>query len=86
MAQALTAVEKERDKLAADLQQAKHATQTAAQLAEMTRTKDLQEAAATKDAEIQALKAKLRIQPGQPEARRSMKRSAGREATRRTQE
>ena len=59
VAQALTAVEKERDKLAADLEQAKHATQTAAQLAEMTRSKDLQEAAATKDAEIQALKAKL---------------------------
>ena len=59
VAQALNAVEKERDKLAAELQQAKHATQTAAQLAEMTRTKDLQEAAAAKDAEIQALKAQL---------------------------
>ena len=46
-------------KLASDLQQAKHATQTAAQLAEMTRAKDLQEAAATKDAEIQTLKAQL---------------------------
>ena len=59
VAQALTAVEKERDKLASELQQAKHATQNAAQLAEMTRSKDLQEAAAKKDAEIQALKAQL---------------------------
>ena len=59
VAQALNAVEKERDKLASELQQAKHATQNAAQLAEMTRSKDLQEAAAKKDAEIQALKAQL---------------------------
>ncbi|MFQ3242526.1 MAG: hypothetical protein ACI9JZ_002222, partial [Lentimonas sp.] len=51
--------DEEARKLASELQQAKHATQTAAQLAEMTRSKDLQEAAATKDAEIQALKAQL---------------------------
>jgi hypothetical protein len=59
VAQALNAVEKERDKLASELHQAKLDTQTASQLAEMTRSKDLQEAAATKDTEIQALKAKL---------------------------
>jgi hypothetical protein len=59
VAQALTAVEKERDRLASDLEQAKQATQTAAQLAELKRSKDLQEASAQKDAEIQALKAEL---------------------------
>ena len=59
MTQALNAVEKERDKLASELHQAKLDTQTAAQLAEMTRSKDLQEAAATKDTEIQALKSQL---------------------------
>jgi hypothetical protein len=59
VAQALATVEKQRDQLAAELQQAKQATQTAAELAEIKRGKDLQEASAQKDAEILALKAKL---------------------------
>jgi len=59
VAEALTAVEKERDKLVSELEQAKQATQTAAQLAEMKRSNDLREAATQKDAEIQALQAKL---------------------------
>lgn len=59
VAEAMAAVEKERDKLANELAQAKQDTLTASQLAELTRTKDLQEAAANKDAEIQKLKATL---------------------------
>ena len=59
VAEAVAAVEKERDKLANELAQAKQDTLTASQLAELTRTKDLQEAAANKDAEIQKLKATL---------------------------
>jgi len=59
VAEALSAVEKERDKLATELEQAKQATDTAAALAEMKRNNDLQEAAARKDAEIQALKNRL---------------------------
>jgi hypothetical protein len=59
VAQALTAVEKERDKLASKLAQAQQATQTAAELAEMKRSKDVQQASNQKDAEIQALKAEL---------------------------
>jgi hypothetical protein len=55
----MAAVEKERDKLAAELAQAKQETQAASQMAELKRTKDLQEAAANKDAEILSLKNKL---------------------------
>ncbi|MDG2169069.1 MAG: DUF2130 domain-containing protein, partial [Opitutales bacterium] len=59
VAEALTSVEKERDRLANELKQAKQDTQTASELADLKRTKDLQEAAANKDAEIQALKNRL---------------------------
>jgi len=59
VAEALAAVEKERDKLASELEQAKNATVTAAQLAELKRNSDLKEAAAEKNAEIQKLKAML---------------------------
>jgi hypothetical protein len=59
VAEAMAAVEKERDKLAAELAQAKQETQAASQMAELKRTKDLQEAAANKDAEILSLKNKL---------------------------
>ena len=57
--QALSAVEKERDKLANELQQAKHDNETASKLVEATLSKELQETAAKKDAEIQELKAKI---------------------------
>ena len=57
--QALSAVEKERDTLANELTQAKHDKQAASKLAEVTLANELQKAAATKDAEIQGLKAKL---------------------------
>ena len=59
VAEALASVEKERDRLAAALKQAKQDTQTASELADLKRTKDLQAAAANKDAEIQALKNRL---------------------------
>ncbi len=57
--EALSALEKERDTLASELKQAKHDKQTASQLAEARLLNELQKAAATKDAEIQGLKAKL---------------------------
>ncbi len=57
--EALSAVEKERDALANELEQAKHEKEAASQLAEAKRLSELQIAAATKDAEIQGLKAKL---------------------------
>ncbi len=57
--EALSVVEKERDALANELEQAKHDKQAASELAEAKLSKELQEAAATKDAEIQDLKAKL---------------------------
>ena len=57
--QACSAVEKERDLLAAKLQQTKQTNQIAAQLAELKRTNQLQQAEAQKEAEIQTLKAKL---------------------------
>lgn len=57
--QALSVVEKERDALANQLKQAKFEEQSASQLAEVRLTNELQKAAATKDAEIQELKAKL---------------------------
>ena len=57
--EALSAVEKESDALANELAQAKRDTETAARLADAKRLNELQSAAATKEAEIQKLKAQL---------------------------
>ena len=57
--EALSAMERERDALANQLQQARHDNQAATRLAETTLAKELQETAAAKDSEIQALKARL---------------------------
>lgn len=57
--EALSPVEKERDRLANELEQAKQDKQTASKLAEAKRESDIQKAAATKDAVIQDLKSKL---------------------------
>lgn len=57
--EALNAVEKERDALANELEQAKRDKYAASELAEAKLANVLQQAAATKDAEIQGLKAKL---------------------------
>jgi hypothetical protein len=57
--EALSTVEKERDALANELERAKHDKQTVSQLAEARLVNELQKAAATKDTEIQGLKAKL---------------------------
>lgn len=57
--EALSAVEKERDALAKELEKAKHDKQAASALAEARLVHELQIAAATKDAEIQGLKATL---------------------------
>jgi hypothetical protein len=57
--EALSVVEKERDALANELAQAKRDTETAARLADAKRLNELQSAAATKEAEIQKLKAQL---------------------------
>lgn len=59
VAEALASVEKERDQLATEFEKTRRESQTAAELAELQRSKDLQEAAARKDTEIQELKAKL---------------------------
>lgn len=59
VSEALKAVEKERDALANELEKAKHEKQAASQLAEAKLLSELQMAAATKDAEIQGLKATL---------------------------
>ena len=59
VSEALGAVEKERDALANELEQAKQNKQTASALAEAKLGSELQKAAAVKDAEIQGLKAKL---------------------------
>ena len=59
VAEALSAVEKERDALASALEQVKHEKKAASELAEMRLVSELQMAAATKDAEIQGLKATL---------------------------
>lgn len=59
VAEALVAVERERDVLANELEQAKLDKQSASQLAEAKLVNELQRAAATKDSEIQGLKAKL---------------------------
>jgi len=57
--EARSALEKQRDVLAAELQQAKHHSVAAAKLADAVRVSDLHQAAALKDAEIQSLNAKL---------------------------
>jgi hypothetical protein len=57
--EALSAVQKQRDALANELEQAKRDRIAAAELAEAKLVSGLQKAAADKDAEIQALKAKL---------------------------
>jgi hypothetical protein len=59
VAEALSAVEKERDTLVNELEQAKRDKQAASDLATAKLLNELQKAAATKDAEIQGLKAKL---------------------------
>ncbi len=59
VSEALKAVEKERDALANDLEKAKHEKRTTSELAEAKLLSELQIAAATKDAEIQGLKATL---------------------------
>ena len=57
--ESLSAVEKERDALANELEQAKRDKQAASELAAARLSKELQEVAATKDTEIQDLKARL---------------------------
>ena len=57
--EALRAMEKERDALANKLERVKHEKQAASDLAEAKLVNELQMAAATKDAEIQGLKATL---------------------------
>ena len=59
VAEALSAVEKDRDRLANELEKAKHDKKAASELAEARLVSELQMAAATKDAEIQGLKATL---------------------------
>ena len=59
VSEALKAVEKERDRLANELEKAKHDNEAAAKLSEAQLAKQLQETTATKDAEIQSLTAKL---------------------------
>lgn len=57
--EALSEVEKARDALAVELEQSRRDNKAATQLAEATLAKELQKANATKNTEIQALKAKL---------------------------
>lgn len=59
VSEALKVVEKERDALANELEKAKHEKRAASELAEAKLLSELQMAAATKDAEIQGLKATL---------------------------
>lgn len=59
VAQALSDVEKQRDALASELDKARQETQAVRQLAEAQRTAELQLTAASKDSEIQGLKARL---------------------------
>ena len=59
VSEALKEVEKQRDAVASELAKAKQDMDAAAKLAEAQRENALQKAAATKDAEIQALKAQL---------------------------
>ncbi|MDC0088221.1 DUF2130 domain-containing protein [Akkermansiaceae bacterium] len=57
--QAVSAVEKERDVLVNELRQAKQEATSATQMAEMEKSRVLQEATAKKDQEVQELKSKL---------------------------
>ena len=59
VAEALAAVEKERDKLASALEQSKQESKADSEIAELKRQKELQETSAQKDAEIQGLHAKI---------------------------
>ncbi len=59
VAEALKAIEQERDRLAAELAQAKQEKQAASQLSEAQLLQKLQEAEARKNSEIQQLKARL---------------------------
>lgn len=59
VSEALSAVEKERDALANELEQARRDKQATSDLAAAKRVNELQRAAATKDAEIQDLKARF---------------------------
>jgi hypothetical protein len=59
VAEALGAVEKERDALASELEQARHDKHAAAKLVDARLENELQKTAAAKDTEIQALKARL---------------------------
>ena len=59
VAEAINAIEKERDSLANEVAQAKLDKQAAAELAEAKRVNELQKAAITNEAEIQTLKAAL---------------------------
>ena len=59
VAEALSAMEKQRDALANELEQVKHDKQAASELAEARLANELLRTAATKDTEIQSLKAKL---------------------------
>ncbi|MBD9667086.1 DUF2130 domain-containing protein [Variovorax sp. VRV01] len=59
VSEALSAVEKERDALANELEQAKHDKRSASELAEARHVSELERGAATKEVEIQGLKAKL---------------------------
>ena len=59
--EALGEVAKERDALVSELEQAKRETQAASELADAKLARELQEAAVTKDKEIQNLKAKLDV-------------------------
>ncbi|MBL4671171.1 MAG: DUF2130 domain-containing protein, partial [Arenicella sp.] len=59
VAEALKTVERERDAIANELKQAKQASETTSDLAKATHSNQLQETAAKKDAEIQALITKL---------------------------
>ena len=59
VSEALSAVEKERDALANELEQARQDKRAATELAEARHVSELQKGAAAKDVEIQGLKAKL---------------------------
>lgn len=59
IAEALNPVQKERDRLANDLEQARREKQAASELADAKRASDIQKTNATKDAEILDLKSKL---------------------------
>ncbi len=61
VAEALSAVEKERDVLANELEQSKQDKQAASKLAEARLENELQKATATKDVEIHSLKTKLEV-------------------------